>query len=133
MKLDLWCLKNMISFGILICLVSAVRTDAGLGAPLSDGPISPDGRRLLTGDSEGSGTIWHAEAGAELISIGRHPCAITSVSFSSDGLSIITVCRDGTVRLLPALDWKLSEQEAAEEQVERWRRSLVDKGGYDGG
>ncbi len=95
--------------------------------------FSPDGRRLLTGDSEGSGKIWHAEAGAELISIGRHPCAITSVSFSSDGLSIITVCRDGTVRLLPALDWKLSEQEAAEEQVERWRRSLVDKGGYDGG
>jgi WD40 repeat protein len=58
---------------------------------------SPDGRRIITGTTEGSIIIWDAGSGRELQTLYGHDDYVRSVAYSPDGRHIISGSDDGTV------------------------------------
>jgi WD40 repeat protein len=64
--------------------------------------VSPDGRRILSGDAAGNLRLWDAIAGVELPrfeqSVGDKS-AVSCVAISPDGAEVVTGHEDGTVRV----------------------------------
>lgn len=58
--------------------------------------LSPDGRRVLAGCSDGTARLFDVASGPELGEPLRHRSAVLSVAFSDDGLLAATACRDST-------------------------------------
>jgi WD40 repeat protein len=52
--------------------------------------FSPDGRRIVTGSSQGTAKVWDAASGRELRTLTGHSDWILSAAFSPDGQRIIT-------------------------------------------
>jgi WD40 repeat protein len=65
---------------------------------ITSADISPDGRRLATGDVTGTWQIWDTETGAQLTEVRASSKPLSSVLFTSDGLSLITAGDEGVVR-----------------------------------
>jgi WD40 repeat protein len=59
--------------------------------------LSPDGRSLVTGDHDGSVTVWDAVSGAKVGPVYKGQ-TVYALSHASDGRSIFAAGRDGTVR-----------------------------------
>jgi WD40 repeat protein len=71
------------------------------------GPIgaaySPDGRRLATGNMDGTVKIWDAESGRELLTLGGQRYPVGRVAFSPDGSRLVVAGGDaGTVTVWDA-------------------------------
>lgn len=76
----------------------AARARAGDGAVISM-DISPDGRRVITGGSEGWVRVRETEDLREVGSGIRHGGPVLSVQFSPDGTSFVTASLDKTARV----------------------------------
>ncbi len=59
--------------------------------------ISPDGRRLFSGDDVGVGKLWEASTGTESATLKGHTAGITAACFLPDGRRLLTSSSDGTV------------------------------------
>lgn len=65
------------------------------------GRFSPDGQRVVTACSDGSGRIWSTD-GALLHTLAGHRASVTGVEFSRDGSRIVTAGFDSTARIWDA-------------------------------
>jgi WD40 repeat protein len=63
--------------------------------------FSPDGRRLVTGDSDGAVRVWDADGGRELFTFRGHGGPISDVAFSPAGDRVVSV-GGSTVRVWDA-------------------------------
>jgi WD40 repeat protein len=61
--------------------------------------FSPDGRRALTADSEGSTRLWDVKTGRQVRVLKVHTFKSLSVGFSPDGSKMLTENADGTATL----------------------------------
>jgi WD40 repeat protein len=63
---------------------------------------SVDGRRIASGSSERTVTVWDAATGQELLTLRGHTKSVTCVAYSPDGRGIASASEDGTVKLWDA-------------------------------
>jgi hypothetical protein len=68
--------------------------------------FSPDGRRIVTASGDGTGRVWDADTGRELLSLDGHSDLVMSARFSPDGRRIVTSSRDQTARVWDAASGK---------------------------
>ncbi len=61
--------------------------------------MSPDGKHLVSGNSNGSITIWDANTGKEITAIKGHTKMVNSVSYSPDGQIIASCSEDGSISI----------------------------------
>jgi WD40 repeat protein len=64
--------------------------------------LSPDGRTVCTGGSDGTLKLWNAETGDAIYTLAGHTKSVESVTFSSDGQKLVSGSMDATVRLWEA-------------------------------
>jgi WD40 repeat protein/TolB-like protein len=61
--------------------------------------ISPDGKLVATGHSDGNARLWNVSEGKVLHTLQRHSGDVSSIAFSPDGKSILTGGTDKTMRV----------------------------------
>jgi WD40 repeat protein len=61
--------------------------------------FSPDGRRLVSGGSDGKINIWDMETGLNLLTLSGHKSWLWQARFSPDGGRIVSCSRDRTLRI----------------------------------
>src|SRR5207247_4309590 len=61
--------------------------------------FSPDGRRVVTGSSDGTARVWEAATGQPVGPLLRHPAAVFHVCFSGDGRRVATASWEGRARV----------------------------------
>jgi WD40 repeat protein len=78
---------------------SSIRTGPGV----VDLSFSPDGKRLVTANSDGTASIWKvATRRRELLPLRGHIAALTSAAFSPDGKLVVTASADHDARVWDA-------------------------------
>jgi len=65
--------------------------------------FSPDGKRIASGDSDGSLRIWEALTGQEIMTIKAHEMPIHCIAFSPDGGCIVSASGDCTSKIWDAM------------------------------
>jgi WD40 repeat protein/predicted Ser/Thr protein kinase len=65
--------------------------------------FSPDGRRLISADEDGSARLWDLTLGQEVFRLRGHARGVLSAAFSPDGSRIATAGMDRTVRIWDTL------------------------------
>jgi WD40 repeat protein/serine/threonine protein kinase len=68
--------------------------------------FSPDGERIVTGNTDKTSTVWDAATGKELLTLKGHSNYITSVAFSPEGQRIVTGSEDHTAKVWDAASGK---------------------------
>lgn len=63
-------------------------------ATVSSVAISPDGKRILSGDTDGDVKLWDAATGRELLTLPPHQGSVFEVTFSEDGTRFATSAAD---------------------------------------
>ncbi|MBK6750808.1 MAG: WD40 repeat domain-containing protein [Pyrinomonadaceae bacterium] len=98
--------------------------------------MSPDGKHLVSGNSNGSITIWDANTGKEITAIKGHTKMVNSVSYSPNGQIIASVSEDGSVAIWNAATgaelWTVKETKPAKSVSFNMDGSKVVIGGEDG-
>ena len=64
--------------------------------------FSPDGKKLVIGDSKGTVQVWEASSGRVLLFLQGHEAAVNSVAFDRDGQRIVSGSFDDTIRIWDA-------------------------------
>jgi WD40 repeat protein len=64
--------------------------------------FSPDGRRIVVADSDGTARVWNADTGAPITPPLSHGDVVEYAAFSHSGLYIVTASRDKTARVWDA-------------------------------
>ncbi len=64
--------------------------------------FSPDGKRLVTGSTDHTVTVWDSATGQELLTLRGHSSDVSSVAFSPDGKRLATASFDRAVKLWDA-------------------------------
>ncbi len=81
------------------CFTRPERVLAASGRWVNALAVSPDGRRVLSGGSDGTLLLWDLESGLEFGQLEGHTSEIRSLVFSPDGENALSGDRDGTIRL----------------------------------
>jgi uncharacterized protein (TIGR03067 family) len=71
--------------------------------------FSPDGKKLLTGDWNGTLKVWDVATGQMTRSLEAHPKALRRMVYSPDGKSVVTAGVDGTIRFWDTTTLKLQK------------------------
>ncbi len=88
--------------------------------PILSIAISPDGKMLAAGDSDGHLGIWDLEKRGEIISIEANQGGVTQVAFSPNSEQIATTNYSGEVKLWQASDGKPDKSlSLSEREIER--------------
>jgi hypothetical protein len=74
--------------------------------------VSPDGRVLATGGSEGTVGLWELATGKELRKLKGHDGPVLAVAFSADGRRLLSGSRDTTALIWDTADLLPREEEA---------------------
>lgn len=61
--------------------------------------FSPDGKWLVSGDTDGAVRLWSAQPLREVALLGRHRANVRSVIFSPDGTQVVSASDDQTIAL----------------------------------
>jgi WD40 repeat protein len=61
--------------------------------------VSPDGKLIATGNSDGTTSLLHADSGKLEMTLRGQTGPVTSVAFSPDGVELATVRSDKTIRM----------------------------------
>ena len=64
--------------------------------------FSPNGKRIVSANSERTLQIWDAIAGEELLTLRVHGSQVTSAAFTQDGKRLVAACEDQTLRIWDA-------------------------------
>lgn len=64
--------------------------------------VSPDGRRIATGNLGHTVRMWDFESGQEVLTLRRFSDWVTDVAFSADGHKLVAGCVDGTTTIFDA-------------------------------
>jgi tRNA A-37 threonylcarbamoyl transferase component Bud32 len=64
--------------------------------------FSPDGKRLVSGSSDGAVKVWDAQTGQETLTLKGHNGSVSSVAFSPDGKRLVSGSTDGTLKVWDA-------------------------------
>ena len=64
--------------------------------------VSPDGRRIATGNLGHTIRMWDFESGQEVLTLRRFSDWVTDVAFSADGHKLVAGCVDGTTTIFDA-------------------------------
>ncbi|HKX61575.1 MAG TPA: protein kinase [Verrucomicrobiae bacterium] len=70
------------------------------GNALRGGAIHPDGRRTLTGGSDGTARLWNLENGLSLGEPAELEGSVMHAEFSPDGRQVLIACYDGTAQIV---------------------------------
>lgn len=73
------------------------KTLGGHGARVLNVDISPDDTRVATGDGNGTARVWDLNSGELLATLPNHQGTVWSVTFSPDGMTLVTT-DDGRTR-----------------------------------
>ena len=68
--------------------------------------LSPDGDRIITGGGDSTVKVWDTESGREFMSLEEHSESVSAVSFSPDGLMILSAGSDMNAIIRNAADWR---------------------------
>jgi WD40 repeat protein len=96
--------------------------------PISGGgggvAYSPDGTRLVSGNADGTVSVWDVESEAIVLILRGHADDVTDVAYSRDGRRLVTCSADKTIRLWdPAVGKELLILRGHEGKVIRARLS----------
>jgi uncharacterized protein (TIGR02996 family) len=61
--------------------------------------LSPDGKRIASGTSDGAVQLWEVAGGAQLATLRGHEDGVEAVTFAPDGRRLASGSHDGTVRV----------------------------------
>jgi WD40 repeat protein len=70
----------------------------GVGATSAHSVLSPDGKKLFSGDAYGPG-VWDVESGKLLLKLGTNDGVVSAAAFSADGRKVAWGTYNGDVRL----------------------------------
>ena len=66
--------------------------------------MTPDGKRIVTGSSDGTARVWDAASGLDLLCLKGHTGVVSSVAVTPDGRRIVTGSFDGTAKVWDTVD-----------------------------
>ncbi|PHQ48828.1 hypothetical protein BLA24_27560 [Streptomyces cinnamoneus] len=81
----------------------AVATFPNGTTPPTSAVVSPDGRTLAVGDTDGLVTLWNLADDQPIVTLTGHSAAVTQLAFAPDGRTLASGSADRTVR-----QWNLS-------------------------
>jgi WD40 repeat protein/serine/threonine protein kinase len=84
--------------------VVELRRISGGRGPLTACGLTPDGRTILVGGSDGSLIGFDARSGGEVFAVAAHQEGVTALAVSGDGELVATASHDGSVRVWQATD-----------------------------
>lgn len=76
-------------------LAAIINSSAG-GSALA---VSPDGKRIASGHTDGTARIWDAGTGKLVLELRGHLDAVTALAFAPDAATLLTASLDKTARL----------------------------------
>jgi WD40 repeat protein len=68
--------------------------------------ITPEGKYLATGHTDGTARVWQIETREQVLALNADASAISAIAFSSDGSQLVTSSRSGTTYV-----WRVSQSE----------------------
>src|SRR5262249_2865115 len=84
----------------ILFAVSALYPEA---TPIASIAVSADGRRIITGDVNGTIRVWDPDSRRALLTLNGHTGQIWSLAATPDGQRIVVGAEDGTARLWDAV------------------------------
>src|SRR4051794_18798715 len=90
----------------LVCMIDPRTTSTGV---VTSADISPDGRFLLSGSTDGTMRLWGLTTGKCIWTFIGHTAPVSEVCFSPDGRYALSAGADSVMRLW-FLDWEVDER-----------------------
>ncbi|QRV93089.1 hypothetical protein RhiJN_21107 [Ceratobasidium sp. AG-Ba] len=76
--------------------------DGSGSGSIQSAAFSPDGRRIVSGSSDGTVRVWNPDTSAQAVTVGVRLGEVFSVAFSPDGRRVVSGSSDKTVRVWDA-------------------------------
>jgi len=78
---------------------SVIRTLTGRSDLVNTLAVTPDGRRAVSGNHDGTMTLWDLDTGTELRSFALHSSWVSAVVVTPDGSRAVSASQDGSIKV----------------------------------